>query len=220
MEKKSIKKPLRFVVLLILFVAIPFARHRARSYVRDYINQQLPHQVTATELEYAELIEAKTNKNVFVHSAELYDEINGTPDFAKAVFAVGEEGVYTDIGCAIFDKQEINKQVGFINVVSGYDNVLDKTVYAHILREDESGFTIYEFDAIKYENTTFSVSPLFIAADSHIALVEAVFYNGEKEICNESHLENIYEIADFDRHNIDKICFYDSEHNLLSEYYN
>ena len=221
MDRRNMKKPLRFVILLVLFVAIPFARHAVRNYARDYINQQLPHQVTETEREYAELIKEETGKNVFVLSTEEYDLItNGTPDYAKVVFAAGEESTYTDIGCAIFDKVEINKQVGFMNVVSGYENVLDKTVYAHILREDESGFAIYEFDAINYENTTFFVSPLYIVTDSRISLVEAVFYNGEKEICDESQCKDIYEISNADRYDIDKICFYDSELNLLSEYYN
>lgn len=219
-ENKGLKGLPRFVVLLILFIAIPFARHAVRNYASDYINQQLPHQVTETELEYADLIEEETGKNVFVLTSDEYDQINGTPDYAKIVFAVGKEGAYTDIGCAIFDKQEINKQVGFMNVVSGYDNVLDKTVYAHILREDESGFTIYEFDAIKYENTTFFVSPLYIVTDNRISLVEMVFNSSEKVICDESHCKDIYEISNADRHNIDKICFYDSELTLLSEYYN
>lgn len=220
MEKKNTKNPLRFAVLLILFIALPFARHRVRSHARDYINQQLPHQVTQQELDYANLIAQETGENVSVCSTEEHDSINGTPDFAKVVFATGQEGAYTNIGCMIFDKQEINKKVGFMNFVSGYDNVPDKTVYAHILREDESGFTIYDFDTIKYENTTFWVSHLYIVTDNRISLVEVVFNSGEKEICDESRCKNIYEISDADRHKIDKICFYDSELNLLSEYYN
>ena len=218
MEKKNTKNPLRFAVLLILFIVLPFARHRVRSHARDYINQQLPHQVTQQELDYANLIAQETGENVFVYSTEEYDEFNGTPDFAKVVFAVGEEDAYTDIGCAIFDKKEINKQVAFMDVVSGYENILDKIVYSvHNYAENEN-FTLCSFDTLAYDNWTFNPPVYVLIHNDDISRVELVLNGGETVICEKLHIDGVYEIDQAYWHSLDTIKFYDTDGNTVDVY--
>ena len=218
MEKKNTKNPLRFAVLLILFIVLPFARQRVRSHARDYINQQLPHQVTQQELDYANLIAQETGENVFVYSTEEYDEFNGTPDFAKVVFAVCEEGAYTDIGCAIFDRKEINKQVAFMNVVSGYENILDKIVYSvHNYAENEI-FTLCSFDTLAYDNRTFSPPIYVLLQNSDISRVELVLNGGETVICEKLHIDGVYEIELNYWYSLDSINFYDNDGNTVDVY--
>lgn len=218
MEKKNTKNPLRFAVLLILFVALPFARHRVRNHVVDHINQQLPHQVTQQELDYTSLIKAQTGGNVFVYSTKEYDEINGTPAFSKVVFVLGEEDAYTDIGCAIFDKKEINKQVAFMNVVSGYENILDKVVYSAHKYDENENFTICRFDTLAYDNWTFNLPVYVLLHNSDISRAELTLDGGETVICEKLHFNGVYEINEADWYSLDTIKFYDNYGNTVAEY--
>ncbi|MBE6887789.1 MAG: hypothetical protein E7484_05140 [Ruminococcaceae bacterium] len=218
MEKKRTKNPLRFAILLILFVALPFAKHRLRNHARDYINQQLPHQVTQQELDYAALIEAKTGKNIFVYSINEYDEINGTPDFTMVVFAIGEKDAYTDIGCAIFDKKEINRQVLFMNVVSGYENILDKVVYSVHNYDDNENFSLCSFDTLAYDNWTFNPPTYVLLQNGDISRVELFLNGGETVICEKLHIDGVYEIEPNYWYSLDTINFYDSDGNTIAVY--
>ena len=157
-------------------------------------------------------------ENVNIYSRRDVDAVNGTPDFSMVCYLVGDKTDYTDIGYAFFDKQEINKKAGFMNIVSGYEAVLDKVEQSMMSTDVESSYTICSFDTLAYDNWTFNVSMFILVHNEDISTVELVLKNGQRKICEESYHKGVYEIQLEDRYSLDTINFYNTDGSIIAEY--
>ena len=168
--------------------------------------------------DFAALIAEEIGEDdIVIYSNRKLENVSGFDSNYKVIYLVKKDNLYTDMGCAFFSEKEINKKVGFFNVVSGYDVVLDKVCPAEVWVQGNGTIKICIFDSLTYDGWTFAKS-LFVITNDNTKSVELKLQSGETKPYNESHIETVYEITQQDEIDLDTINFYNDMGYILSEF--
>lgn len=209
----------RKISRVIVIAVIVLASFFGKSVLRDIpVMRGLSRQPVTEDNLSAQIAEYTGRQDISVYSIRNVDGINGTPDFIMACYLVGDEDSYTDMGYAFFDKREINKKVGFLNVVSGYDTVLDKVETAMLARDAENNFTVCSFNTLVYGNWTFNVPMFILAHNDDISKAELVLNSGDIITYREDYHKGVFEIEPEHRYSLESVNMYDTEGNAVAQY--
>lgn len=205
----------RIVIVAIIVAASLFGKNMLKDVqvIRNYDRRPVAEDNLAAQIE--QHIGAE---DVSIYSIREVDEVNGTPDFLMACYLVGDEDNYTDMGYAFFDKREINKKVGFLNVVSGYDTVLDKVEPAMLARDAENHFTVCSFNTLVYGSWTFNVPMFILAHNDDITKAELVLNSGDIITYREDYHKGVFEIEPEHRYSLESVNLYDTEGTAVARY--